>query len=171
MHRCARTPNGPHSAWSGLCRRSCTNLRSQLPIAGRTREKFPTRCIFCVRTTALQDEQIPDDDSVGRPNPNGLEKLGEPVESHKAGYVTLIGRPNVGKSTLMNSLVGQKLSIVTRKAQTTRHRILGLVSGVGFQIIFLDTPGVIWSMRTELDRKMMDSISQVNILYVGKTYI
>ncbi len=63
--------------------------------------------------------------------------------THKAGYVNIIGNPNVGKSTLMNALVGEKLSIITSKAQTTRHRILGIVNGDNFQIVFSDTPGII----------------------------
>lgn len=63
--------------------------------------------------------------------------------SHKAGFVSLIGKPNVGKSTLMNTLVGEKLSIITPKAQTTRHRIMGIVNEDDFQIVFSDTPGVI----------------------------
>ena len=63
--------------------------------------------------------------------------------THKAGYVNIVGNPNVGKSTLMNALVGEKLSIITSKAQTTRHRILGIVNGDNFQIVFSDTPGII----------------------------
>lgn len=62
---------------------------------------------------------------------------------HKAGFVNIIGNPNVGKSTLMNALVGEKLSIITRKCQTTRHRILGVVNGEDFQIVFSDTPGIL----------------------------
>ncbi len=63
--------------------------------------------------------------------------------SHKAGFVNIIGYPNVGKSTLMNALVGEKLSIITSKAQTTRHRIMGIVNGDDFQIVYSDTPGII----------------------------
>jgi GTP-binding protein Era len=63
--------------------------------------------------------------------------------SHKAGFVNIIGNPNVGKSTLMNAFVGEKLSIITSKAQTTRHRILGIVNGDDFQVVLSDTPGII----------------------------
>jgi GTP-binding protein Era len=63
--------------------------------------------------------------------------------AHKAGFVTIIGSPNVGKSTLMNVMVGEKLSIITHKAQTTRHRIMGIFSGEDFQVIYSDTPGII----------------------------
>lgn len=63
--------------------------------------------------------------------------------SHKAGFVNIIGSPNVGKSTLMNALVGEKLSIITSKVQTTRHRIMGIVNGEDFQIVYSDTPGII----------------------------
>jgi GTP-binding protein Era len=63
--------------------------------------------------------------------------------SHKAGFVNIIGNPNVGKSTLMNAFIGEKLSIITSKAQTTRHRILGIVNGEDFQVILSDTPGII----------------------------
>jgi len=63
--------------------------------------------------------------------------------SHKAGFVSIIGKPNAGKSTLMNALVGEKMSIITPKAQTTRHRILGIVNTDDYQIVFSDTPGII----------------------------
>ena len=62
---------------------------------------------------------------------------------HKSGFVNIVGNPNVGKSTLMNALVGERISIITSKAQTTRHRILGIVNGEDFQIVYSDTPGVL----------------------------
>lgn len=62
---------------------------------------------------------------------------------HKAGFVSIIGKPNAGKSTLMNALVGERLSIITSKAQTTRHRIMGILSGEDFQIVYSDTPGIL----------------------------
>ena len=73
---------------------------------------------------------------------------------HKAGFVNIIGNPNVGKSTLMNAFVGEKLSIITSKAQTTRHRILGIVNGEDFQVILSDTPGII-KPAYELQESMM----------------
>lgn len=76
---------------------------------------------------------------------------------HKAGFVNIIGNPNVGKSTLMNAFVGEKLSIITSKAQTTRHRIFGIVSGDDFQIVFSDTPGII-KPAYELQNSMMDFV-------------
>ena len=74
--------------------------------------------------------------------------------SHKAGFVNIIGNPNVGKSTLMNAFVGEKLSIITSKAQTTRHRILGIVNGDDFQVVLSDTPGII-KPAYELQESMM----------------
>lgn len=74
--------------------------------------------------------------------------------AHKAGFVSIIGKPNVGKSTLMNQLVGEKLSIITSKAQTTRHRIMGILSGEEFQIIYSDTPGIL-DPQYELHKSMM----------------
>jgi GTP-binding protein Era len=73
---------------------------------------------------------------------------------HKAGFVNILGNPNVGKSTLMNALVGEKLSIITSKAQTTRHRILGIVNGENFQIVYSDTPGLL-NPAYKLQEKMM----------------
>jgi GTP-binding protein Era len=77
--------------------------------------------------------------------------------SHKAGFVNIIGNPNVGKSTLMNAFVGERLSIITSKAQTTRHRILGIVNGDDFQLIFSDTPGII-KPAYEMQKSMMDFV-------------
>ena len=71
---------------------------------------------------------------------NGLTMA---VNSHKAGFVNIVGNPNVGKSTLMNQLVGERISIATFKAQTTRHRIMGIVNTDDMQIVFSDTPGVL----------------------------
>jgi GTP-binding protein Era len=76
---------------------------------------------------------------------------------HKSGFVNIIGNPNVGKSTLMNAFVGERLSIITSKAQTTRHRILGIVNGEDFQILFSDTPGII-KPAYELQKSMMNFV-------------
>lgn len=77
---------------------------------------------------------------------------------HKAGFVNIIGNPNVGKSTLMNAFVGEKLSIITSKAQTTRHRILGIVNGDHFQMVLSDTPGII-KPAYELQNSMMCAVN------------
>ena len=77
--------------------------------------------------------------------------------AHKAGFVNIIGNPNVGKSTLMNAFVGERLSIITSKAQTTRHRILGIVNGEDFQVILSDTPGII-KPAYELQESMMEFV-------------
>ena len=76
---------------------------------------------------------------------------------HKSGFVNIIGNPNVGKSTLMNALVGEKLSIVTAKAQTTRHRIMGIVNGDNWQIVYSDTPGIL-KPHYKLQESMMDFV-------------
>ena len=76
---------------------------------------------------------------------------------HRSGFVNIIGCPNVGKSTLMNVLVGERLSIITSKAQTTRHRIMGIVSGENYQIVFSDTPGIIKPLY-RLQEKMMQFV-------------
>ena len=74
---------------------------------------------------------------------------------HKAGFVNIVGNPNVGKSTLMNELVGERLSIITAKAQTTRHRIMGIVNADDYQIVFSDTPGVL-SPKYKLQESMLE---------------
>ena len=76
---------------------------------------------------------------------------------HKAGFVNIIGNPNVGKSTLMNALIGQKLSIITHKAQTTRHRILGILNDKEYQIVFSDTPGIL-EPAYKLQENMMNFV-------------
>jgi GTPase len=77
--------------------------------------------------------------------------------SHKAGFVNIIGNPNVGKSTLMNELIGEKLSIITPKIQTTRHRIIGIANGEDYQVVFSDTPGIL-KPRYKLQEKMMEFV-------------
>lgn len=93
--------------------------------------------------------------------------------AHRAGFVNIIGNPNVGKSTLMNALVGEKLSIVTAKAQTTRHRIMGIVSGEDYQIVYSDTPGIL-KPNYRLQQNMMNFVDAAIgdadiILYVTDT--
>ena len=79
------------------------------------------------------------------------------MSSHRSGFVNIIGNPNVGKSTLMNAMVGEKLSIVTAKAQTTRHRIMGILNGEDWQIVFSDTPGIL-KPSYALQQSMLDFV-------------
>lgn len=92
---------------------------------------------------------------------------------HKSGFVNIIGNPNVGKSTLMNALVGERLSIITSKAQTTRHRILGVVSGDDFQIVYSDTPGILkpsYKLQESMMKFVSGAVSDADvILYVTDT--
>ncbi|KAL2236305.1 UNVERIFIED_CONTAM: GTPase ERA-like, chloroplastic [Sesamum indicum] len=83
--------------------------------------------------------------------------------NHRSGYVAVVGKPNVGKSTLSNQMLGQKLSIVTDKPQTTRHRILGICSGPDYQMILYDTPGVIEKKMHKLDSMMMKNVRSAAI--------
>ena len=93
--------------------------------------------------------------------------------AHRSGFVNIIGNPNVGKSTLMNALVGEKLSIVTAKAQTTRHRIMGIVNSEDFQIVYSDTPGILkpnYRLQENMMRFVDGAISDADvILYVTDT--
>ena len=88
--------------------------------------------------------------------------------NHKSGFVNIIGNPNVGKSTLMNTLSGEKMSVVTSKPQTTRHRILGLLSEDDYQIIFSDTPGMIenpqYGMQNSMNKFAWASFEDADIL-------
>lgn len=83
----------------------------------------------------------------------------EKIEEHKAGYVSIIGKPNVGKSTLLNALMGHKLAITTPKAQTTRHRIFGIINGENFQLVLSDTPGII-DPAYKLQESMMNYVDE-----------
>lgn len=86
---------------------------------------------------------------------------------HKSGFVNIIGNPNVGKSTLMNALVGERLSIITSKAQTTRHRILGIVNGEDFQIVYSDTPGILrpnYKLQESMMKFVNGAIKDADIL-------
>ena len=88
---------------------------------------------------------------------------------HRAGFVNIIGSPNVGKSTLMNSLVGEKMSIITNKAQTTRHRILGIVNDENYQIVYSDTPGVLlpsYKMHEGMMKFVQDALKDADVLLV-----
>ncbi len=93
--------------------------------------------------------------------------------AHRSGFVNIIGNPNVGKSTLMNALVGEKLAIVTAKAQTTRHRIMGIVNGEDFQIVYSDTPGILkpnYRLQENMMRFVDGAIGDADIiLYVTDT--
>ena len=88
-------------------------------------------------------------------------------KEHKAGFVSIIGKPNVGKSTLMNQLVGERLSIITSKAQTTRHRIMGIISGDDFQIVYSDTPGMIkpaYELQSNMMRFVNTSLEDADVI-------
>ena len=95
------------------------------------------------------------------------------TDMHKSGFVNIIGNPNVGKSTLMNALVGERLSIITSKAQTTRHRIMGIVSGDDFQIVYSDTPGILkpsYKLQESMMKFVTGALTDADvILYVTDT--
>jgi GTPase len=92
------------------------------------------------------------------------------IMAHKSGFVNIIGSPNVGKSTLMNALVGEKLSIITAKAQTTRHRIQGIVNGEDYQVVYSDTPGILdpkYKLQETMLRTAKSALDDADIiLYV-----
>lgn len=99
-------------------------------------------------------------------------------EGHRSGFVNIIGRPNVGKSTLMNALVGERMSIITNKPQTTRHRLVGILNHDDYQIVFSDTPGIIekpsYKMHDAMNRYVASTFDDADIMLVvthpGETY-
>ncbi|AHM61950.1 GTPase Era [Flammeovirgaceae bacterium 311] len=116
----------------------------------------------------MQEEE-PQHEQTNAPEPTG-EPRPQPAEipaDHKAGFVSIVGKPNVGKSTLMNQMVGERLSIITAKAQTTRHRIMGMINGDNYQIVYSDTPGIL-KPQYELHKSMMrfvkDSLEDADVV-------
>ena len=96
-----------------------------------------------------------------------IQNIPSETRPHRAGFVNIIGNPNVGKSTLMNQLVGEKVSIMTSKAQTTRHRIKGIVNGDDYQIVYSDLPGVLdpaYTMQKYMMRFVTDSLQDADII-------
>ncbi|MFM8449678.1 MAG: GTPase Era [Haliscomenobacter sp.] len=97
---------------------------------------------------------------------------------HKSGFINIVGRPNVGKSTLMNALVGERMSIITAKPQTTRHRIIGILSGEAFQMVFSDTPGIIqkpsYKMQHTMNAYVRSTFEDADLMLLvtepGETY-
>ena len=88
---------------------------------------------------------------------------------HKSGFVNIIGNPNMGKSTLMNALVGERLSIITSKAQTTRHRILGIVNGDDFQIVYSDTPGILkpnYRLQESMMKFVQGALKDLSLIHI-----
>ncbi|WP_224999436.1 GTPase Era [Cesiribacter sp. SM1] len=112
-----------------------------------------------------ESQQIPDN----APEPTG-EQQPQPAEipaNHKAGFVSIVGKPNVGKSTIMNQMVGERLSIITAKAQTTRHRIMGMINGTDYQIVYSDTPGILkpeYELHKSMMRFVKDSLEDADVV-------
>jgi GTPase len=102
------------------------------------------------------------------PTNNDLTAVNNPVMPFRSGFVNIIGRPNAGKSTLMNALVGERMSIITHKPQTTRHRIIGILSGEGFQIVFSDTPGYVkqpnYRMHQAMNRSVEGTVEDADLM-------
>ncbi|XP_076955451.1 GTPase ERA-like, chloroplastic [Bidens hawaiensis] len=136
--------------------------------------------LSCSQTQFKQEEEEEEEDGYGtsaflslssKPDRNmamlddyEMEELGYSHDpNHRTGYVAVVGKPNVGKSTLSNQMIGQKLSIVTDKPQTTRHRILGICSAPEYQMILYDTPGVIEKKMHKLDSMMMNNVRNAAI--------
>eukprot|EP00898_Chlorokybus_atmophyticus_P009062 jgi/Chlat1/9157/Chrsp97S09283 len=153
-----RRSHGQQQCWSlhsclPSTRRTCATIAvdAQEAVAGprRPQPNRTPRAKGNEQSRTKGNEQSKGDD-------NAAQELRSPP-GHKSGYIALMGKPNAGKSTLLNAIIGQKLAIVTRKPQTTRHRILGILSDDDSQALFMDTPGVMKEKRTKLDEMMMTS--------------
>ena len=142
------TSSSSHSSKSSLKRSKNVQRRRCVAVVSRAKEE--------------EDEDDEDDDE---PPPEVLKCCHTSAatcyrkkrDGHVSGYVAIVGRPNAGKSTLLNKILGTKLSIVTKKPQTTRHRILGVLSDEESQMVLLDTPGVMRSAFNKLDETMLKS--------------
>ncbi|MQM04731.1 hypothetical protein Taro_037529 [Colocasia esculenta] len=118
---------------------------------------------YAVATAAFLSLSEKPDRSLALLDEYEMDELDPPDPNHRSGYVAVLGKPNVGKSTLSNQMIGQKLSIVTDKPQTTRHRILGICSGAEYQMILYDTPGVIERKMHKLDSMMMKNVRSATV--------
>ncbi|KAK9836865.1 hypothetical protein WJX74_009853 [Apatococcus lobatus] len=139
--------------------------RAQIQRGSRELARCPRDCACQARVKRPRSKapEPPLELEEGESLPEDLEGPDFSVEDppgHRTGYVALIGWPNAGKSTLLNAMLGQKLSIVTRKAQTTRHKLLGILSEPDYQMILFDTPGIIQHQKNELDKRMMGNVQQ-----------
>ncbi|XP_042497900.1 GTPase ERA-like, chloroplastic isoform X2 [Macadamia integrifolia] len=136
-----------------------------------SRQRFKQETEKLARTSCSDDDEFPFLSLSDKPDWNSallddyeMEELNFQTDSnHRSGYVAVLGKPNVGKSTLSNQMIGQKLSIVTEKPQTTRHRILGICSAPDYQMILYDTPGVIEKKMHKLDNLMMSNVRRAAI--------
>ena len=149
-------------AFETVSRAQLQHTRSSASKIRLKRRKTVRRGRVAVVSSAKEEDDDEEDDD-DEPPPEVLPYIGgdllpKETETHTSGYVAIVGRPNAGKSTLLNKILGTKLSIVTKKPQTTRHRILGVLSDEESQMVLLDTPGVMRSAFNKLDETMLKSV-------------
>ncbi|KAI0516198.1 hypothetical protein KFK09_008870 [Dendrobium nobile] len=173
---CSLSPRNPFQASAARARRRLSSLEGKLgTVLSKSRRPIEDEDDEgMAKVAGEEEEQLPFNSSssllslTGKPDRSlallddyeldALDSDGSSSPSHRSGYVAVLGKPNVGKSTLSNQMIGQKLSIVTDKPQTTRHRILGICSDTDYQIILYDTPGVIEKKMHKLDSMMMKNV-------------